>query len=272
MVASLKELGDVVLSGLSRTAGLDRVDARVPNGATPIDHLFMASADFRVPPLLEPGHHAAIVAPSSALATIFPHKRDLGLQRLRTVFCLEPVLLPSASASRDGSPAARARDLVSAFADPAIHVVICTIGGDDLIRLMPYLADALVCAEPKALVGFSDITALHLLLWKRHRVVSYYGGNLLCQFAMGGAAMHPYTVAAVRSALFLHGPQELTASAAFLDGQPDWADRANLLAEPALEENVGGWQWSMAWDRDGRYDGDDVDQRRRTAEVLRGRL
>ena len=191
---------------------------------------------FKTPKPLHISDRVAIVGPSSALATIFPHKRDLGMQRLQSVFGLEPVLYQSASSDRDSSPVARADDLIKAFADPTITAVICTIGGDDLIRLIPFLTVDLLCTEPKALLGFSDITALHLLLWKRG-IVSYYGGNLMCQFAMGGD-MHSYTVNSIRQSLFTTVSQELSPSISFLDGQPDWADPQNLQTSSNVFSNI----------------------------------
>jgi len=203
--------------------------------------------EFKIPKPLHIGDRIAIVGPSAALATIFPHKRDLGMQRLQSVFGLEPVLYQSASNDRDSSPIARANDLIEAFADPTITAIICTIGGDDLVRIIPFLIDNLICSEPKALLGFSDITALHLLLWKRG-IVSYYGGNLMCQFAMGGD-MHSYTVNSIQQTLFTSDSQKLLPSVSFLDGQPDWADPGNLLIYPDLEINKDGWQWNTSWDK-----------------------
>ena len=38
-------------------------------------------------------------------------------------------------------PEARAADLLQAFRDPGIDMILCAIGGDDTYRLLPYLFD-----------------------------------------------------------------------------------------------------------------------------------
>ena len=47
------------------------------------------------------------------------------------------------------NPAARAADLMDAFADPAIRGIITTIGGDDSIRILPYVDLGVIAAHPK---------------------------------------------------------------------------------------------------------------------------
>ena len=50
-------------------------------------------------------------------------------------------------------PEARAADLMAAFADPSIKAVVATIGGDDAIRLIPYLDLAVIRENPKLLMA-----------------------------------------------------------------------------------------------------------------------
>jgi len=51
--------------------------------------------------------------------------------------------------------------------------------------------------------GYSDNTNMHLLLWNLG-LVSDHGGSIMVQLGRGGA-MHPYTVAPLRRALFERG-------------------------------------------------------------------
>ena len=46
-------------------------------------------------------------------------------------------------------PEARASDLMEAFTDPSIREIVSTIGGDDSIRLLPFLDLALIRENPK---------------------------------------------------------------------------------------------------------------------------
>ncbi|WP_159942245.1 MULTISPECIES: LD-carboxypeptidase [unclassified Nocardiopsis] len=61
-----------------------------------------------------------------------------------------------------GEDATRAADLQEAWCDPDVAAVLCVRGGDGAHRTLD-LVDfgAMRRAEPKVLVGFSDITALH---------------------------------------------------------------------------------------------------------------
>ncbi|MCP5542088.1 MAG: LD-carboxypeptidase [Akkermansiaceae bacterium] len=72
-----------------------------------------------------------------------------------------------------GSDARRLRELRDAIRDPEIDAILCARGGYGATRLLPDLVPAEVAAANKALVGFSDITALHAL-WARAGVRSIH--------------------------------------------------------------------------------------------------
>lgn len=63
-----------------------------------------------------------------------------------------------------GGDARRLADLQSAIDDDAVAAVWCLRGGYGSARLLPALNLAGLCAAPKPLIGYNDITALHLLL------------------------------------------------------------------------------------------------------------
>jgi muramoyltetrapeptide carboxypeptidase len=74
-----------------------------------------------------------------------------------------------------GADALRLADLNAALADPTVRGVICTRGGYGVQRLLDDLDLAAVRADPKLVVGFSDITALQLALWRGARLPSVHG-------------------------------------------------------------------------------------------------
>ena len=58
--------------------------------------------------------------------------------------------------------APRADDLMAAWCDPEVQAVFCARGGYGVQRMVDLLDwESLAAAGPKALVGFSDVTALH---------------------------------------------------------------------------------------------------------------
>jgi muramoyltetrapeptide carboxypeptidase LdcA involved in peptidoglycan recycling len=181
----------------------------------------------------------AIVSPSSGLAGVLPLPYELGLDRLREEFGLEPVEYP-ATRKRGATPQERADDLHAAFADPTVRAVLASIGGDDQITVLPLLDRELIRANPKPFFGWSDNTNL-LLALRNLGMVSYHGASVMCELGRPGA-LHPLTAGSVRAALFTHGPYELRPADRFRDTDQDWADPATFAAEPVMRPG-GGWRW-----------------------------
>ena len=72
----------------------------------------------------------------------FIHKYYLAKQRLENDYGLEVVAMPNALKGIDylyRHPEARAQDLMDAFRDRSVKAVFNAIGGDDTIRLLPYI-------------------------------------------------------------------------------------------------------------------------------------
>lgn len=69
----------------------------------------------------------------------------------------------------------RAGDLNAMFADPGVRAIFAVRGGWGCARVLPHLDFDLIRANPKLLIGFSDITALHLALAARTDCPSIHG-------------------------------------------------------------------------------------------------
>ena len=74
-----------------------------------------------------------------------------------------------------GSDQDRLDDLNDAFRDPGVRAVIAIIGGAGAYRIAPHIDFAAVRADPKPLIGFSDITSLHVALWRNCRLATIHG-------------------------------------------------------------------------------------------------
>ncbi|PJD95776.1 MAG: LD-carboxypeptidase [Parachlamydia sp.] len=198
---------------------------------------------FKRPQCLLPHDKVAILSPSAGLAHIFPWVYEQGLSRIKEVFQLNPIEYPTARLSSEylsKNPEARAEDINRAFADPSIKAIIATIGGNDQIRILPYLNADIISANPKIFMGYSDCTNLHLFLWNLG-MISHYGGAVMTQFAMGGG-MHAYTINSIKKALFNPSIGEVQASPERSDVDLDWADRQNLVKERPMQKSAG-WDW-----------------------------
>ncbi len=111
---------------------------------------------------LRPGDAVAIVAASGP----FPedrYARGKAVLEARGLTVRE--FLPSAKHRYlAGTDAERAAGVQAAFADPEVRAVFAARGGYGAMRLLPLLDLQAIAASGKALVGFSDVTALHLAL------------------------------------------------------------------------------------------------------------
>lgn len=173
---------------------------------------------FQQPLSLKSNDKVAVISPSSGMPFLFPWVYEQGLERLRNIFGLEPVEYPTARKCPEylsKNPKARAEDINAAFSDPSIKAIIATIGGNDQIRILPYLNKEVIYANPKIFMGYSDCTNLHLFLWNLG-IVSYYGGAVMTQFAMGGG-MQEYTINWIKKALFSPPIGEVFPA-------PEWSD------------------------------------------------
>jgi muramoyltetrapeptide carboxypeptidase LdcA involved in peptidoglycan recycling len=55
---------------------------------------------------------------------------------------------------------------MAAFKDPNIKAIISTIGGEESIRILPYIDFELIKNNPKIFMGYSDTTVSHFICQK----------------------------------------------------------------------------------------------------------
>ncbi len=92
-------------------------------------------------------------------------------------------------------PEDRALDLIEAYKDPKVDMILCAIGGDDTYRLLPYLFenDELKnVVNDKIFLGFSDTTMNHFMLHKLG-IKTFYGQSFLADICELESEMLPYS-------------------------------------------------------------------------------
>lgn len=189
------------------------------------------------PSRLHRGDRVATISLSWGGAATFPHRYETGKRQLAETFGLEVV--ETRHALRDATwlakhPQARADDMMEAFADPSIHGIISIIGGDDSIRLLPFIDAELIRSNPKVFLGYSDTTVSHWACFNAG-LVSFYGPAVMSGFAENGG-IHTYVARAVERALFQTepiGPLEPN-SDGWTDEFLDWADPENQTRRRAM--------------------------------------
>ena len=118
------------------------------------------------PPSLRPGDPIAVVAPASPPRSLANYRN--GLDHLRDLYDVRSAWTPGRERGYLAAPdAERVRSLEAAIGDPEIRGIICVRGGYGCLRLLPHLDWALAEAHPTLLVGYSDVTALHLAYYAR---------------------------------------------------------------------------------------------------------
>lgn len=144
----------------------------------------------------------AIVSLSSGIIgeDFVQHEVEIGLRRLQE-YGIQVHYMPHAKMGLDyikAHPEARAADLLEAFADDSVDMVLCAIGGDDTYRLLPYLfandelKQAVEGHKDKIFLGFSDTTVNHFMLHKVG-VKTFYGQAFLPDVCELDEKMLPYT-------------------------------------------------------------------------------
>lgn len=189
-----------------------------------------------LPPPLRPGDRVAILSPSWAAPAHFPAVHERALQRLRHEIGVEPVEFPTTR--RDATPAERAADVNAAFADPTIKAVMSTIGGDDQITVLPHLDPAVIRANPKRFIGYSDNTNLLNYLWFQG-ISGVHGGSTQVHL---GPAPDDQHLESLRTALF-GGDLQLTPPERTRDVGIRWDD-PRALTDRAPDLPAEPWTWS----------------------------
>jgi len=128
----------------------------------------------REAPLLGPGAHVALVSPSGPLNG--PHELERAVATAESLGWTVSVGTHALARTGyfAGDDTQRGDDLLNAMRDPRVDGIWCIRGGYGAARLLPRVQQALADMPPKALIGYSDITALHAA-WQRAGLISYHG-------------------------------------------------------------------------------------------------
>ena len=125
------------------------------------------------------------------------HEVNIGIERLKE-YGIEVEFLPNSKKGIEfikNSPEARAKDLIKAFKDDSIDMILCAIGGDDTYRLLPYLFEnneLKMAVKQKIFLGFSDTTMNHFML-NKVGIKTFYGQAFLPDVCELSNEMLPYS-------------------------------------------------------------------------------
>jgi muramoyltetrapeptide carboxypeptidase len=141
------------------------------------------------PPRLAPGDTIGIAAPASPPDK--PGVIDDAIARFTKLgFKIKPgKFLRKRDGYLAGSDEERAADINALFADPEVRGIFALRGGYGSCRILPLLDYAAIRANPKPLVGYSDITAMHLAILVKTGLVTFHGSNASSAFTRPNLAV-----------------------------------------------------------------------------------
>lgn len=191
------------------------------------------------PAALKPGDTIGIVSPASPIAALCPDRFQRGVSHLEAMG-FQVQVAPNATALHGhtaGTIDQRVEDLHQMFAAPNVKAIITTIGGYNSNQLLDRLDYDLIRANPKILMGYSDITALLVGITKKTGLVTFLGPALMPQFGEFDG-LHPFTASWFRSVLVSPvAPIALDASGVSISEHLSW-DREDI--RPRRRDTVPG--------------------------------
>lgn len=171
------------------------------------------------------------------------HKYYIAKERLENDFSLEVVTMPNALKGTEyiyNHPDKRAKDLMDAFKDDSIKGIFCAIGGDDTIRLLPYIDYEIIKNNPKIFMGYSDTTVNHFMMNKAG-LVSFYGPSIMAEFGEY-VKMFDYTKEAVNNILFNDCKNyEIKSSEVWSSDYLEWNEK-NINTSKKLIKELHGYE------------------------------
>ena len=197
------------------------------------------------PRTLRPGDRIASISLSSGWPSVYPRAYQDGKRQLQETFGVEVVESRHSLADMDwlaAHPEARAADLMEVLKDPTIRGIVSTIGGDDSIRMLPFLDYSVIRENPKVFLGFSDSTVTHFAFLKAG-VVSFYGPSLMAGFDENGG-LPPYMAESIRQVLFAPSPEVLLSPnmGGWTIESWEWGNEERNLVKRKLQPCTG-WKW-----------------------------
>jgi muramoyltetrapeptide carboxypeptidase LdcA involved in peptidoglycan recycling len=193
------------------------------------------------PAALQKGDKIAAVTLSSGVAGMFPYRYHIGKKQFENAYDVHIVEMKHTLKDAEwikNNPGARADDLMTAFTDPNIKGIISTIGGDDSIRILPYIDYDLIAQNPKVFVGYSDTTITHFIC-RKAGLSSFYGPALMPNFGENGG-IFDYTKHHFEKTVFSKNPiGEIAPASEWTAEYLDWANPDNQKVKRTMREPFG---------------------------------
>lgn len=192
------------------------------------------------PKKLQKGNTIAVVSPSWGGPSVFSHIYESGIKILENLD-LRIKEFPSARKDADylyKNPEFRAEDINDAFADKEVKAIFVSIGGDDSVRILPFLNTETIRKNPKIIIGYSDTTTL-LTNFNQLGLVTLHGPAIMAGFSQWDALGKEFQKH-IKSILF-NNPEnyEYRPYDSYTEGYLDWSDKSKVGKVKPKSKNKG---------------------------------
>lgn len=212
-----------------------------------------------LPKALPPGGTIALISPSLRMHDTFSAATQRGIRFLESLgYTVKPIWTAEDAATTTVAShiTVRKSELLAAFADQTVDAIICMVGGSTLTELTPALlhdeaALQVLRDNPKIVVGYSDITHLHWLLYSQTGLRTFYGPTVVPEL---GELPQPaaYSVQHMLAAITTPEPVGLIHPSTAWRSRlaPYFKDPSSL--EPSVYEPTPAWRWLRGGQGEGR--------------------
>lgn len=195
------------------------------------------------PAKLHKGDTIGIISPSWGGPSVFPHIYENGIKNLKKLG-FEVKEFPTARGDAKyqyENPLVRANDVNIAFADKEVKGIITTIGGDDSVRILPFLNKEVIRNNPKLFMGYSDTAVLTTFL-NNLGLVAFNGPSIMAGFSQMEAEGEKF-MKHLEDFMFGNFVEyEYKPYDSYFNSYQDWSNKSNTGKVSEAVKNFG-WRW-----------------------------
>ncbi|KAH0130237.1 peptidase S66, LD-carboxypeptidase A, partial [Aureobasidium melanogenum] len=206
------------------------------------------------PAALKKGDTIAFISPSSRLNTLFSRRINNAISFFsHHGFHAKIIYNETLPADHLSAIKLRSSEIHTAFSDPSVKAILCTIGGLSANELLSHLDYDLIRQHPKIFCGYSDITLLHHAIYVNTGLKTFYGPAVIPEFGEEGGPLK-FTADHFFGTVMGRGgnsvPRSLVHTMEFKNWLAGDGDNQPRTLEPAPE-----WKWIKAGKVGGRLYG-----------------
>jgi len=194
----------------------------------------------KFPPVLQPGSRVGLVAPAGPLRDETDLERAIASARACEWEPIAGAYVLEREGYLAGVDAHRLADLNRFAADPAIDAVWCIRGGYGTMRLLDGLDYEAWQRQPKALIGYSDVTALHAAIGQRAALITFHAPT-------ARAALTAFSLSSLRAAV-IDGTDPAGVAPDALTLQPGRAEGRLVGGNLAIISSLIGTRYEPSFD------------------------